>query len=411
MRKLNHNALEMVFQTGDEMLGSIFGGGEQVYKPGFTFNGTYESVDLNVLAKTFEGAIQREIGPHIDKRIGILLSGGLDSTLTLYLVRKLFPDADVTAYNTYFEGDIHSDERYFAKMAADFTDTELKIITLTAKKEIALLPEMVECCDSVRDGAIWAYAMSKAMGEDGMDILVNSMGSDSLLGDCQVHHRWYDMRRIRLFPMVNTKYKYLRYASILFGNDRAFFINSIAINAGKKYVRESTLDWKEWYDGFYQDNLWTTMTKWQMEIVVTNKVVMFDPMTAKFGMESVFPYLDEEMITHCLQLEPREVYNKIPMRDMMSGIYGIPMAICKRGLDWVIGPGEKMGGAPKPSYYAKEPSYYQHLLYGVEGKNFSLPIEQWIIKGHVDWIESGNRRARHLGYLVWQLKNDLEENR
>jgi len=128
-------------------------------------------------------------------------------------------------------------------------------------------------------------------------------------------------------------------------------------------------------------------------------------------MESVFPYLDEEMITHCLQLEPLEVYNKIPMRDMMSGIYGIPMAICKRGLDWVIGPGEKMGGAPKPSYYAEEPSYYQQLLYGIEGKNFSLPIEQWIIKGHVDWIKSGNRRARHLGYLVWQIKNDLEESK
>ena len=407
MREINKNATEMIFQTGAEMLGGIFGNGEWQYRDFPRFSGEYKDVDIRELGDKFEGAIQRAIEPYKDRRIGVLLSGGVDSTLTLYLIKKLFPEADITAYNSYFLNESISDERSFAQMGADFIGVPLKIIEHTAKMDNELLSETVKVCDAIRDATPWAYGVSKIMAEDGIEVLVNSKGVDSFLGNCGIQHRWYDSRKLKVFPVVNTKYKWVRYASILFGTDKAWFINNIAINPGKRHIKGSTLDWGKVYDEYFQDNLWITIIKWLMEVVEVNKTILFDPMCEHFGMNAAFPYLDTELLEYCIHLEPRTVYNKIPLRNLMKNVYSLPVKICNRGLNWDYGPTGKMGGGVSVNYYAGDPNYYQDLLYNIEGINFLSTIEQWILKGHKDWIKSGNRRARHLGYLIWQMQNEL----
>lgn len=409
MRELNYDALEMTFQTGHENLGSMFGGGEQIYEPGFNFLDDYVSIDSNELKERIEKAIYRSIVPYKDKKIGVLLSGGVDSTLTLYLIKKLFPDTEVVGYNAYNVGDASSDERRFAKIASDFVGTPLKVINFTPKYELGHLQEAIKRCNSIRDGLVWCYAVTKEMHDDGMDVIVVSHGVDSLLANCGQHEKYFK-RKIKLFPLVNTKYKYLRYASILFGTDKAWFVNMIALNPGKRYIRGSKLDFSKWYEGFKERTLWNTINKWLFGEVVVNQTLLHGPLAESFGMVSVFPYMDEEFVNYCINLKPDEIYNKIPLRNLMQEDYKIPANICLRGLDWDHGLSGKMGGAPKSSYYIKEPGYYQQLLYSAEGVSFPLPIEQWIIKGHVDWVKSGNRRARHLGYLIWQIKNEHNIN-
>lgn len=406
MRDLNYDAIEMTFQTGHENLGSIFGGGEQIYKPGLKFLDNYISIDSNELRRRIEKAIYKSIVPHKDKKIGVLLSGGVDSTLTLYLIKKFFPATEVIGYNAYNVGDASSDERRFAKIASDFVGTSLKIINFTPKYELEHLQEAINRCDSIRDGMVWCYAVTKEMHDDGMDVIVPSHGIDSLLANCGQHEKYFK-RKIKLFPLVNTKYKYFRYASMLFGTDKAWFINMIALNPGKRYITGSKLDFSRWYEGFKEKTLWNTVNKWLFGEIVVKQTLLHGPLAESFGMTSVFPYMDEEFVNYCINLKPDEIYNKIPLRNLMLKDYRIPASICSRGLDWDHGLSGKMGGEPKASYYVDESNYYHRLLNGVEGIDFLLPVERWVIKGYRNWIKTGNRRARHLGYLMWQMKNNL----
>ena len=82
--------------------------------------------DLNFIENNLKNSIQTKL--ESAKNLTISLSGGIDSTLVLGLIRKTLPDLKINAISIKFA---HStDETPIAKKIADFFEAEHEIINI-----------------------------------------------------------------------------------------------------------------------------------------------------------------------------------------------------------------------------------------------------------------------------------------
>jgi asparagine synthetase B (glutamine-hydrolysing) len=357
---VNRNALEIGLQTGGEMFGqSIFGLKDKSPeiswpKPEMKHHTpSLSSAELDELAQLLRSAAQRTLTKYENARIGLALSGGVDSSLLLYLIKDVFPNSDVTAYHTDWKYAPRS-ELKFAEMAADFTKTPLKMIDVSPTAQIPHIDEALSKSLTMSYTAIPVYMTFKTMADDGIDVAINALGLDELFAGYTVHRRFFKRSRLQLIPHIKRfmNLRPYRYASLKLGTGKAFFFSQNIPYSGTKYVLDSNVNFNELYsEKIESENLWTTIHNWILWAMVSNFASsMIRPADAT-GVDILFPYMDHELMAKSFSYNPQAKFNKAPIRLLMREAFGFPEELASRGEQWdKIG----WGGTIAPYLASKE---------------------------------------------------------
>jgi asparagine synthase (glutamine-hydrolysing) len=155
------------------------------------------------LREILERAIRRQM--IADVPVGAFLSGGLDSSLIVALMRKVHGGAISTYTIAFSERDkqleaMPDDARYAAIVARHFATDHHEI--LARPDSDSLLPMMLHHLDDpVADGAsINTYLIASAARERGTVVLLNGMGGDEVFGGYRKHLASLMVERYRAIP-------------------------------------------------------------------------------------------------------------------------------------------------------------------------------------------------------------------
>jgi asparagine synthase (glutamine-hydrolysing) len=114
-----------------------------------------------------------------DAPVGLLLSGGVDSTATLALLHRQGFD-DLSTFTVVFDEHPDFSEDRWAKKAADHFGTKHTRIPVTVKDAMDLLPRAVESMDQPSIDGAQTYIVSRVIAQSGIKVALSGLGSDEL---------------------------------------------------------------------------------------------------------------------------------------------------------------------------------------------------------------------------------------
>lgn len=171
--------------------------------------------------KIFEGVRLRM---QSDVKVGMLLSGGLDSSVTLASMSRFA--SNVPAYTVGFENKNHyRNEFAWARRVADIFGAQYNELIVSDKDFLDILPTVTYLQDEpIADTAnIPLYFISKKAHEDGIKILLSGEGSDEIFIGYQHWRLIYEYEKIfRNRPVMATAFGYLHRNS-MFRNKRPYY--------------------------------------------------------------------------------------------------------------------------------------------------------------------------------------------
>ena len=139
----------------------------------FTEKNTHNSA--TIVEKSIKDAIRNEIG-HSKKRICVALSGGIDSTLILAIIRDVFPDITINAISVKFAGSSDESEKA-AKIARKFYANHY---VLHIENYLQELPAAIGIIKLPFWDLHWYHVVKKAKSLS--NILISGDGADELFG-------------------------------------------------------------------------------------------------------------------------------------------------------------------------------------------------------------------------------------
>lgn len=145
-----------------------------------------EDYYVTELRHLLEQAVQRQM--IADVPVGAFLSGGLDSSVVVALMRKAQPGAKLSTYTIGFSAhdkkmEAMPDDAFYARKVAQVFNTDHNEIILNPNVN-DLLPKILwHLDDPIADGAaINTYLIAKAAKDSGTTVLLNGMGGDEVFG-------------------------------------------------------------------------------------------------------------------------------------------------------------------------------------------------------------------------------------
>ncbi|MFD3485549.1 asparagine synthetase B family protein [Streptomyces sp. NPDC058665] len=132
------------------------------------------------LRELLESATARRLP--VAEPVGVLLSGGVDSSLVTALAAKLHDQA-VRSYSISFGGDAPNELAYSGLVAAH-CHTEHQVLTVPGEAVAARLPETVALLDSPVGDPLTVpnLMLAEAVAADGMSVVLNGEGGDPVFG-------------------------------------------------------------------------------------------------------------------------------------------------------------------------------------------------------------------------------------
>lgn len=243
-----------------------------------------------------------------DVPLGVLLSGGLDSSSIVALMSELGREKIKTFSVGFGEPD---DELKYARLVADRFKTDHKEIIIKPKEIQKVLTEIVWHQDEplADGGGIATYLTAKEVSKYVKVVLVGE-GGDELFGG----YSWYKLglSQSRIVPEEIRKRIY-------------FYLTT--------FSRQGIYpDFKKIFDK-KEDNFLSKMIKFEVENILPNSLCMkVDKMMSAFGLEAREPFLDHKLAEFCFSLpvEDRVNFNsgKVLFRKVMED--ALPNEILKR---------------------------------------------------------------------------------
>jgi asparagine synthase (glutamine-hydrolysing) len=168
-------------------------------KPAFT----EEKVFLNRLEEKLLHAVEQQLLAEVP--IGLMLSGGLDSSAILALARTVKPDLHLPCY-TIVQPDLQqegfkNDLSYARLVAKQFGQTLEEVPGIVGLKDFALIAQYLEepCVDVA---PIYVYRMAALAKQNGIKVLLSGAGADELWGGYRRHLLAPHQQSIGLLPEV-----------------------------------------------------------------------------------------------------------------------------------------------------------------------------------------------------------------
>jgi asparagine synthase (glutamine-hydrolysing) len=158
-----------------------------------------------------------------DVPVGVLLSGGVDSTGVLSFAVN-GTEKKISSFTVGFAGTHVADERPYARMAADKFGTEHYDMTIAAKDFVAFLPQYVWHMEEpvCEPPAIALYYVSK-LARKYVTVLLSGEGGDEAFAGYSNYRNLVWLERIKsgIFPLRGAAARGLKFADSLFHSQRA----------------------------------------------------------------------------------------------------------------------------------------------------------------------------------------------
>ena len=166
------------------------------YNPENILNNENETILLKQIKDTFEKAVIDRLMS--DVPFGILLSGGLDSSLVASIAVKYIKEhpeiyGKIPIINTFSIGAKDSSDLPFARMVAEYLGTKHHEIDFTVEEGMNSIDEIINVLETYDITTIRAstphYLMSRKIKSMGVKMVLSGEGSDEILGGYLYFHK------------------------------------------------------------------------------------------------------------------------------------------------------------------------------------------------------------------------------
>ncbi|WP_037319393.1 asparagine synthase B [Salegentibacter sp. Hel_I_6] len=150
----------------------------------FDYRKATEKLDLTKLRESLIEATRKRL--MADVPLGVLLSGGLDSSLTSSIAARLMKDSGQKLHSFSIGLDESAPDLIAARKVAEFLGTEHSEIHFTVEEGIDILKKLVWHLETYDVTSIRAstpmYFLSKAIAEKGVKVVLSGEGADEIFG-------------------------------------------------------------------------------------------------------------------------------------------------------------------------------------------------------------------------------------
>ena len=252
--------------------------------------------DQDYLDKTeflLKEAVKKRMGAS-DVPIGVLLSGGLDSSLIVALLAES-GHTNVRTFSIGFEDiddEAGSEFEYSDQVVSQYKTTHSKYIV----PNDSVLPRLEEAVDNMAEpmvgqDAVAFYLLSEQVSKD-VKVVLSGQGADEAFAG----YFWYPRMQSEI-----TGSEYDRFAKHYIDRPYNEFLETVT---SKFQVRNYTKDWVN--EEFSRAGAETFLDKvLRMDItslIVDDPVKRVDNMTMAWGLEARVPFMDYQLVEHALSI-------------------------------------------------------------------------------------------------------------
>ena len=267
--------------------------------------------DLNFIENNLKNSIETKL--ESTKNLTISLSGGIDSTLVLGLIRKTLPDLKINAISIKFSNS--TDETFTAKKIADFFEVEHEIIDI--ENYLLDLPAAISITGMPFWDIHWYYIAKNAKNKS--NFLASGDGGDELFGG-------YTFRYSKFLSLIKPNSSPLdKIQAYLSCHERDWVPDQEKI-----FNQKTNFSWKSInsiFEPFFDNSLSPLNQVFLADYngkllynfsIIGNKINQF------FNLKPVTPILNPKLISYASQIHPDLKYNslknlgKIPLRKLLK---------------------------------------------------------------------------------------------
>ncbi|MGR8947299.1 MAG: N-acetylglutaminylglutamine amidotransferase [Gammaproteobacteria bacterium] len=238
----------------------------------------------DMLLEQLRAAVRRRLVAAVD--VGVLLSGGVDSSLLVGLIAE----AGISQFKTYsvgFEtvGGEPGDEFRYSDIVADAFDTDHHQIRVSSEELLSELPSAIAAMSEpmVSHDCIGFYLLSREVAKT-CKAVQSGQGADEVFGG----YHWYP-------PLIGSGNPFETYRNSFFDRDFAEYqqvvaSNMVARDYASEFVRQAFQS-----DGA-KDPVDKALRLDTTVMLVDDPVKRVDNMTMAWGLEARVPFLDHELV-------------------------------------------------------------------------------------------------------------------
>lgn len=249
-----------------------------------------------------------------DVPVGVLLSGGLDSSLLVALLAEAGAH-DLRTFSIGFE-DIGSEvgsEFEYSDMVAEHYGTRHQKYHVANSTVLPRLPEAVECMAEpmVGQDAVAFYLLSEQVSQD-VSVVQSGQGADELFAG----YFWYPQMQAASGSNLD------RFREHYFDRPHSELLETICRQyQGKDYTSELVAEQlnSPGADEFLDQVLRFDVT----QLIVDDPVKRVDNMTMAWGLEARVPFLDHDLVELAMQLPPQmklKSQGKHPLKEIARAV-------------------------------------------------------------------------------------------
>ncbi|HXX06038.1 MAG TPA: asparagine synthase C-terminal domain-containing protein, partial [Candidatus Bathyarchaeia archaeon] len=233
------------------------------------------------------------------KRVSIALSGGIDSTLMLALLRKTFPDITIDAISIKFAESI--DESIQAQKIADKFDANHKVLFI--ENYLKDLPKAISIIKLPFWDLHWYHVVKEASSNT--KFLVSGDGGDELFGG-------YTFRYQKFLSLVNEKSSSMeKIKAYLECHERDWVPDQ-----EKLFGEKLTFTWNDIYtilEPYFENQLPSLGQVFLADFngkLLYNWTPLYSKLHQYFKMTSIAPLLTNDLISYAIHLDYSLKYNE-----------------------------------------------------------------------------------------------------
>ena len=262
------------------------------------FKPLVEKPSIEFIEKLIEKTLRKQLDASL-KKICIALSGGIDSTLILTLIKKIMPDIQVDAISIKFANSVDETENA-SKIAAKLEANHHIIYVENYLRE---LPKAISIIKLPFWDLHWYYVVKKSQSLS--KYLASGDGGDELFGG-------YTFRYKKFLSMINHNSTPLEKAkSYLLCHER-----DRVPDQEKIFGSKANFSWESIYKILipYFDNTLSPIEQIFLADYNGKLLYNFNPINTRilnhFDMKSVSPLLSDELISYALGIPLQHKYDK-----------------------------------------------------------------------------------------------------
>ena len=286
-----------------------------------------EKPSIEFVEKSIVNAIRKQLDVSSVKKICIALSGGIDSTLILTLIKKTVPDLQVDAISIKFASSV--DETQNASKIAAKLDANHHIVYV--ENYLRELPKAISIIKLPFWDLHWYHVVKKSQSL--AKYLASGDGGDELFGGYTFRYKKFlSLTNVNSTPLEKVK-------AYLLCHERDHVPDQEKI-----FGKEAKFSWECIYKTLipYFSNTLSSIEQVFLADYNGKLLYNFSPLNERisnyFGMKSISPLLSEEMISYSLSISAENKYDKT--KDI--GKLSLRKLLSKYEMDKFI-PAEKLG--------------------------------------------------------------------